>query len=79
MLLDIGLPRLDGYAVARHIRSLSNGADVMLIAMTGLGHDDDRRRASDAGFDAHRTKPVDYGDLFQLLETRRFKPGFFQQ
>ena len=69
VLLDIGLPGLDGY-VARHVRSLPHGAEVMLVALTGLGRDDDRRRAQEAGFDAHRTKPVDYGDLCQLLDAR---------
>ena len=70
VLLDIGLPKLDGYAVACHVRSLSDGAEVMLVAMTGLGRDDDRRRAVEAGLDAHRTKPVDYGNLCQLLDAR---------
>ena len=74
VLLDIGLPKLDGYAVARHVRSLPHGADVMLVAMTGLGRDDDRRRAAKAGFDAHRTKPVDYDDLCRLINARRAKP-----
>ena len=74
VLLDIGLPKLDGYAVARHVRSLSDGAEIMLVAMTGLGRDDDRQRAAEAGFDAHRTKPVDYDDLCRLINTRKAKP-----
>lgn len=74
VLLDVGLPKLDGYTVARYIRSSSHGAEVMLVALTGWGQADDRRRASEAGFDAHRTKPVDYADLCRLLETWKSKP-----
>jgi PAS domain S-box-containing protein len=68
VLLDIGLPKLDGYEVARRIRAQRHGVNgVMLIAITGWGQDDDRRRSRDAGFDAHLTKPVDYVDLKKLL------------
>lgn len=68
VLLDIGLPKLDGYEVARRIRAQRQGVNgVMLIAITGWGQDDDRRRSRDAGFDAHLTKPVDYVDLKKLL------------
>jgi len=74
MLRDIGLPYLDGYGVARAVRSLPNGADVMLVAMTGWGQDDDRRHALEAGFDAHRTKAVPYEDLCQLLASRAPRP-----
>ncbi|MCX7200723.1 MAG: ATP-binding protein, partial [Burkholderiales bacterium] len=68
VLLDIGVPKLDGYEVARRIRAQRQGVNgVMLIAITGWGQDDDRRRSRDAGFDAHLTKPVDYVDLKKLL------------
>ncbi|MBA3479774.1 MAG: response regulator [Lautropia sp.] len=67
MLLDIGLPKLDGFEVARRIR-MQRGASVMLVAMTGWGQEDDRRRSKEAGFDAHLVKPVGYGDLTNLLE-----------
>ena len=70
VLLDIGLPKLDGYEAARRIRKLL-GPRVLLIAMTGWGQDDDRRRASEAGFDAHLTKPVDHLVLARSLAQPR--------
>jgi signal transduction histidine kinase len=66
-LLDIGMPRVDGYEVARRIRTLDGGQDIMLVALTGWGQESDRRRAQEAGFDAHLTKPVDLDRLGQLL------------
>ena len=66
VLLDIGLPKIDGYEAARRIRAQRDDG-VMLIAMTGWGQDTDRRRSSEAGFDAHLTKPVDYEDLARLM------------
>ncbi len=68
VLLDIGLPKLDGYEAARRIRAQRHGVNgVMLIAITGWGKEVDRQRSRDAGFDAHLTKPVDYVDLKKLL------------
>lgn len=67
VLLDIGLPKLSGYDVARHIRS-ARGAAVLIIAITGWGQEDDRKRARDAGFDHHFTKPVDFGVLLELID-----------
>lgn len=65
-VLDIGMPGADGYDVARQLRErLGNG--VKLIALTGWGQDGDRRRAMEAGFDFHLTKPVDPGTLNDLL------------
>jgi signal transduction histidine kinase/CheY-like chemotaxis protein len=66
-LVDIGLPKLDGYQVAREIRS-SLGASIRLIALTGYGQPDDQQRALEAGFDLHLTKPVDPQHLFQSIE-----------
>lgn len=57
--LDIGLPKLDGYEVARRLRREPTLADMALIAMTGFGQATDRERSSDAGFDKHLLKPVD--------------------
>jgi CheY-like chemotaxis protein len=67
VLLDIGLPDMDGYEVAREIRSRSLGKDVVLIAVTGWGQPDDRQRAAKAGFNHHLTKPVEYAALSDLL------------
>ena len=69
VLLDIGLPGMDGYAVAREIRELPDLAEVRLLAVTGYGQDADRRRAREAGFDSHLTKPVDAAELRSVLET----------
>jgi signal transduction histidine kinase/CheY-like chemotaxis protein len=68
VLLDIGLPEMDGYEVAKRIRHQPGGEDIMLVAVTGWGQADDRRRASDAGFDIHLTKPVEHAVLMKLLE-----------
>jgi signal transduction histidine kinase len=65
-LVDIGLPQLDGYEVARRLRG-SLGRDVLLVALTGYGQAEDRRRTRDAGFDAHLVKPVDPDTLRRLL------------
>jgi signal transduction histidine kinase/ActR/RegA family two-component response regulator len=67
VLLDIGMPRLNGYEAARKIRQQARGKRVVLIALTGWGQDEDRRRSTDAGFDFHLVKPVDFAALEQLL------------
>jgi PAS domain S-box-containing protein len=59
ILLDIGLPKMNGFDAARHIRKQAGGAEVTLIALSGWGQEDDKRRAAEAGFDCHLTKPVD--------------------
>lgn len=66
ILLDIGLPKLNGYEVARRIRELY-GDHVILIALTGWGQQEDRRRSKEAGFNHHLTKPVEFDDLNKLL------------
>jgi CheY-like chemotaxis protein len=65
-ILDLGMPRLSGLEVARRIRELP--ASMVLIAMTGWGQEEDKRAASEAGFDHHLTKPVEYAVLHRLLE-----------
>jgi CheY-like chemotaxis protein len=67
--VDIGLPLMDGYEVARHLRDLLAGR-VVLVALTGWGQDEDRRRSRDAGFDHHLTKPPDPDVLDQLIAER---------
>ncbi len=66
-LVDIGLPGMDGNEVARRIRSILGGNEISLIAMTGYGQPEDRRRALQAGFDRYLVKPVDPAVLSQLL------------
>jgi len=70
-LLDIGMPRLNGYETARRIREEPWGKRVLLVATTGWGQEEDRRRASEAGFDHHLTKPVDPAALERLLSGTR--------
>jgi PAS domain S-box-containing protein len=67
VLLDIGLPKLNGYEAARRIREQPWGKDMKLVALTGWGQDQDRQRAKEAGFDQHVVKPVEPAALEQLL------------
>ena len=66
-LLDIGLPGINGFEVARRIRELPFGKDAVLIAVTGWGQEDDRSASRGAGFDAHLVKPVNHEELTRLL------------
>ncbi|HVW70239.1 MAG TPA: response regulator [Steroidobacteraceae bacterium] len=66
-LLDIGMPKLDGYEVARRIRAQPWGQGITLVALTGWGQDSDRRRSQEAGFDSHLVKPLDLDKLTELL------------
>jgi CheY-like chemotaxis protein/two-component sensor histidine kinase len=67
VLLDIGLPKLDGHEVCRRVREHNWGKDVVMIALTGWGQADDRRKSQEAGFNGHLVKPVDYDNLLELL------------
>lgn len=67
IVLDIGMPRLNGYEAARQIRAQPRHKDLTLVALTGWGQAEDRRRCEDAGFDAHLVKPVDLVALTKLL------------
>jgi CheY-like chemotaxis protein len=67
MLLDIGLPELDGWKVAELIRQQPILHDIVLIAMTGYGQNSDRQRSQQAGFDHHFVKPVEFRTLRQIL------------
>jgi PAS domain S-box-containing protein len=67
ILLDIGLPKLDGHEVCRRVRELPWAKDIVIIALTGWGQEDDRRKSEEAGFNGHLVKPVDYDRLLELL------------
>lgn len=67
IIVDIGLPEIDGYEVARRLRAHPSTRDVRLIAMTGYGQQEDKQKAMEAGFDEHLTKPVDAGTLERAI------------
>ncbi len=67
ILLDIGLPSINGYETARRIRAQARNQGVTLVALTGWGKDEDRQRSEVAGFDAHLVKPVDFAALTKVL------------
>ena len=67
VLLDIGLPKLNGYEAARRIREQPWGKGIVLVALTGWGQDEDRQRSREAGFNGHLVKPVDHSALMKLL------------
>jgi CheY-like chemotaxis protein len=69
VLLDIGMPRLNGYEACRRIRAAPWGKNMVLIAQTGWGQEEDRRLTEAAGFDAHLVKPVDYSRLLRLVSS----------
>ena len=76
--VDIGLPDLDGYAVARHVRGVSGMTSVVLVALTGYGQPQDEAQAFSAGFDLHVTKPIAVEQLDRLLSdfnVRRERDG----
>ena len=66
-LLDIGMPGMDGYELARRIRATQRGRNLLLVALTGWGQAEDKKRAADAGFDEHLTKPIDPDMLGRVL------------
>jgi CheY-like chemotaxis protein len=67
VLLDIGLPGLDGFEVAKLVRRQPALQHVVLVAMTGYGRESDRQRSREAGFDHHLVKPGDFGKVLQIL------------
>jgi len=72
-ILDIGMPGMTGFEVCRRIRELPGGSDMVIVAQTGWGQHEDRRRTAEAGFDHHMVKPVDVDALVALISRRR--PG----
>jgi len=76
VLLDIGLPKLNGYEVCRRIRQEPWSSGATIIALTGWGQEEDRKKSADAGFDAHLVKPVKQEELTRLLAQQAdFSPG----
>ncbi len=75
-LLDIGLPGMNGYELAEHLQERNRGKRPLLIATTGYGSDEDRRRSEEAGIDLHLVKPVDPEHLRAVL--RRFRGIIFE-
>jgi CheY-like chemotaxis protein len=73
VLLDIGMPFVDGYAAARAIRRDRRGKEILLVALTGWGQAEDRRRVVEAGFDAHLVKPATVDALLEVFDS--VKPG----
>jgi CheY-like chemotaxis protein len=67
ILLDIGMPKLNGYDTARCIREQAWGKPMVLVALTGWGQDEDRRQSQEAGFNFHMVKPIDLANLEKLL------------
>jgi PAS domain S-box-containing protein len=73
VLLDVGIPRMDGYEIARRLREFPETRDAILVAVTGWGQSEDRRRSKAAGFDYHLVKPVDPATLQRLLQALKAK------
>src|SRR5262245_58269227 len=69
VVLDLGLPRMDGYEVARRLRDRPYGADLLLVALTGWAGKDVRSKAAEAGFDYHLVKPVNLEELERIVES----------
>jgi CheY-like chemotaxis protein len=70
-IVDIGLPGCDGYEVARRVRLIPHGRAILLVALTGYGQPEDRRRAEEAGFDVHLVKPVEPDAICALVAESR--------
>jgi CheY-like chemotaxis protein len=71
VLMDIGMPRLNGYDAARRMREQAWSDGTMLVALTGWGQTEDKRKATEAGFDRHFTKPLDPAKLQALMDEYR--------
>lgn len=67
ILMDIGMPHMNGYEAVRHLRAQSWGKDLYIVALTGWGQEEDRRKSKEAGFNQHLVKPVDPAELQRLL------------
>ena len=82
ILMDIGLPDMNGHETARRIRQQPGGKNIILIAVTGYGQEEDRRRSIEAGFDYHLVKPLNFSELknklSQLPSAPRKPTSFFK-
>jgi len=75
-ILDLGMPGMDGFEVARRLRELPGGKGLLLVALTGWAQEEDRRRCCEAGFDGHLPKPVELDALHQFLAHPKLpRPG----
>jgi len=75
VLLDIGLPKLNGYDVARKIREQPWGKNIVMVALTGWGQVEDRQKSREAGFNGHMVKPIDHAELMKLLASLSSEQG----
>jgi CheY-like chemotaxis protein len=75
VLLDIGMPQLDGWEVARRMRARPEGGDTLLVAVSGFSRDSDRRHSMEAGFHCHLVKPCDPQEIRQILAERKCQKG----
>jgi len=75
ILLDLAMPGMDGFEARKRLREQSGASRAYLVAMTGFGNEEDKRRTRDAGFDAHLTKPVELESLVALLNEARTRAG----
>jgi CheY-like chemotaxis protein len=75
ILLDLAMPGMDGFEARRRLREEGGDAQAFLVAMTGFGNEEDKRRTRAAGFDAHLTKPVELEALVGLLNDARVRAG----
>jgi CheY-like chemotaxis protein len=73
VLLDLGMPGMDGYETARRLRTLDWGRQGVIIALSGYGQAEDRKRTREAGFDGHVVKPVNWNELIDLLTNLRVR------
>jgi CheY-like chemotaxis protein len=71
VLMDIGLPILNGYEACRRIRNHAWGAPIVMVALTGWGQEEDREQSNAAGFDLHLVKPVDHDELLRVVGAAR--------
>jgi CheY-like chemotaxis protein len=71
VLMDIGLPILNGYEACRRIRNQAWGAPITMVAITGWGQEEDREQSNAAGFDLHLVKPVDHDELLRVVGSAR--------